>query len=129
MREKERWLQKVVQERWLRHRSLERQKNPGNEMRFSERGWRQHCRGTEEFFWEFWEKEYWWNWSRKLRTEERRVTGKSPGHGAEKRDFQVWPFVFFFFYIFSIFFHTVQVWFLMIFHSCLLGCSILVITN
>ena len=29
------------------------------------------------------------NWSRKLRTEERRVAGESPGHGAEKRDFQV----------------------------------------
>ena len=27
------------------------------------------------------------NWSRKLRTEERRVARKSPGHGAEKRDF------------------------------------------
>ena len=29
------------------------------------------------------------NWSRKLRTEERRVARKSPGHGAEKGDFQV----------------------------------------
>ncbi|RVW60286.1 hypothetical protein CK203_084072 [Vitis vinifera] len=29
--------------------------------------------------------------SRKLRTEERRVTGKSPGHGAEKRDSQTRP--------------------------------------
>ena len=34
-------------------------------------------------------KEYWWNGNRKLRTEERRVVGKSPGQGAEKGDFQV----------------------------------------
>ena len=27
------------------------------------------------------------NWSRKLRTEGRRVAGKSPRHGAEKGDF------------------------------------------
>ena len=29
------------------------------------------------------------NWSRKLRIEERRVAGKSLGHGAKKGDFQV----------------------------------------
>ena len=29
------------------------------------------------------------NWRRKLRTEERRVAGKSPGHGTKKEDFQV----------------------------------------
>ena len=29
------------------------------------------------------------NWKRKLGTEERRVAGKSPGHGAKKGDFQV----------------------------------------
>ena len=60
-----------------------------------------HCGGTEEFFWEFWGKEYWWNFSRKLRIEKRRVAGKSPGHGTKKEDFQVWPF--FYIYIFHFF--------------------------
>ena len=34
-------------------------------------------------------KAYWLNLGRKLRTEERRVVGKGPGHRAEKGDFQV----------------------------------------
>ena len=34
-------------------------------------------------------KAYWLNLGRKLRTKERRVVGKSLGHGAEKGNFQV----------------------------------------
>ena len=110
MREKKRWLQKEwgrkggcrrprAEKMWLRQRSLGR-KRKGNGRRFSEQKRGQHCRGREELFWEFWEKEKGLNLSRKLRTEERRVVGKNPGHGVEKGDFQVWPFVFFVYFPF-----------------------------
>ena len=82
----------VGQKRWLQQRSLGRQ-----------------IREKEEVFWEkkrekeeeknggvflvflriSRERDRGLNWSRKLRTEERRVAGKSLGHGAEKGDFQV----------------------------------------
>ena len=115
-----RWLQKewdkkgdrkggCSRDRWEDKSKIQRNRKRaefswGNGWGFSREEKRERKTRIEEFFWESWGKEYVWNCSRKLRTEERRVAGKSPEHGAEKGDFQVWPFVFL--YIFH-FFHTV----------------------
>ena len=84
--------QKRWQERWLWQRSLGRQIRKRGKKRRKERRGGGFRKGEE------WRSvserkggkiEYGWNWRRKLGTEERRVAGKSPGHGAEKGDFQV----------------------------------------
>ena len=84
-----RWDRKMWQKRWLQQRSLKRQIRDTEQKGESIVG-----KKEEEFFWEFWGKRVWVELSRKLRIEERRVVGESPGHGAEKGDFQVWPLVF-----------------------------------
>ena len=75
-----------------------------NERTKGEEKRRQHYGGTGGVFLVFLrilrERDGGLNCSRKRRTEEHRVAGESPGHGAEKGDFQVRPLVFFVYFPF-----------------------------
>ena len=70
-----------------------------NERTKGEEKRRQHYGGTGGVFLVFLrilrERDGGLNCSRKRKTKEHRVAGESPGHGAEKGDFQVRPLVFF----------------------------------
>ena len=79
----------VGQKRWLQQRSLGRQIREKEEVFWEKKREKEEEKNGGVFLRVSEGKRYGLNCSRKLRTKERRVVGKSPGHRAEKGDFQV----------------------------------------